>query len=71
MMPPADLVTQRAELLRRHPKGDKPCPKCGEWKPLAAFPPNRKTLDGLSSWCRVCHVAATREWRARRSARAD
>jgi hypothetical protein len=44
----------------------KTCRKCGETKQLEAFPPNRHTRDRLSSWCRECHVTATREWRQRR-----
>lgn len=30
------------------------CTRCGETKPLEAFPPARQKRDGLSSWCREC-----------------
>ncbi len=42
----------------------KECSRCGESKPPDAFPPNDSLSSGLSSWCRACHVAATRAWRA-------
>src|SRR6266542_5680796 len=40
------------------------CPHCDRFLESESFPPNRKTQSGRSSWCRECHVAATREWRA-------
>jgi len=42
----------------------KPCTKCHEVKPLAAFRANPKMKLGADSWCRVCaraHVAARRK----------
>lgn len=41
------------------------CARCEDYLPLEAFGPSQGTQDGLSSWCRPCHVTATREWRAR------
>lgn len=35
--------------------------------PSSAFAPDARLQDGLKSWCRACHVAATREWRAKNS----
>ena len=46
------------------PLTQKQCPHCKTFKPIEAFPRNRATSSGLSSWCRECHVAATRRWRA-------
>jgi hypothetical protein len=46
----------------------KACSRCSQIKPAEDFPPNRRTLDRLSSWCRACHVEATREWRSRKKA---
>ena len=40
------------------------CTHCNQWKPLAAFSPNRKLRTGLQSWCRMCQTEATRQWRA-------
>ncbi len=37
----------------------KTCRKCGEAKPIVDFPRHKRTRDGLSSWCRLCHYAAT------------
>ena len=39
---------------------NKTCTKCGEAKQPAEFPPNKRSRDGLSSWCRSCHNAARR-----------
>ncbi len=44
------------------------CRHCGEAKPIVDFPRNKATRDGLSSWCRVCHYAATRRTKQRRGA---
>ena len=38
----------------------KTCAKCGEAKEPALFPPNKRTRDGLSSWCRACTNEARR-----------
>jgi hypothetical protein len=42
----------------------KACTHCGGTKAPANFPPNKRTRDGLSSWCRSCHNEATQQWRA-------
>lgn len=47
----------------RRPRG-RTCTRCGRWKQAAAFRVNVKMRSGLSSWCRRCFVARTREWRA-------
>ena len=39
---------------------EKSCTKCGEAKKPAKFPRNKRTRDGLSSWCRSCHNEARR-----------
>jgi hypothetical protein len=38
----------------------KSCTRCGEAKEPALFPPNRRTRDGLGSWCRACVNEARR-----------
>ena len=45
--------------------GEKVCSRCRRWAELADFPPSPLQSSGLSSWCRPCHVAAVRDWRAR------
>lgn len=40
----------------------KPCPKCGESKPLAEYQKDRSTADGLSCYCRPCHKAKSRAY---------
>jgi hypothetical protein len=44
------------------------CTRCGGWLPLEDFTANRHMHLGVSSWCRPCHLEATREWRARNRA---
>jgi hypothetical protein len=39
------------------------CRKCGEAKRCDEFKPNPRKRNGLSSYCRDCHNAATRSWR--------
>jgi ribosomal protein S27AE len=41
----------------------KRCSRCGETGLSDRFPPNSRTRDGLSSWCRRCHAAAVQRWR--------
>jgi post-segregation antitoxin (ccd killing protein) len=41
----------------------KVCRHCGQRRKEAKFPRSRRSKDGLSSWCRACHVEATRRWR--------
>jgi hypothetical protein len=40
------------------------CRRCFIDKPLAEFPTNKRVSDGRSSWCRLCHNEAKREYRA-------
>ena len=42
------------------------CRKCEFTLPESNFRPNKNMRSGLSSWCRRCHVEATKEWRARK-----
>lgn len=39
---------------------EKPCPKCAETKPAAAFGKSSKAWHGLQSWCKECHRATYR-----------
>jgi hypothetical protein len=39
---------------------EKSCTKCGEAKKPAEFPRNKRTRDGLGSWCRACVNEARR-----------
>lgn len=41
----------------------KRCPRCQETKPLSAFSKHSAMRDGLRSLCRICHNAATQEYR--------
>ena len=38
----------------------KTCTRCGEAKKQAEFPRNKRTRDGLGSWCRACVNEARR-----------
>jgi hypothetical protein len=40
----------------------KTCSKCKEAK--ESFPKDKRSSDGLSSWCRSCHREATVKWRS-------
>lgn len=40
----------------------KQCRRCGETKPLTAFPRDRRSPDGHKHWCKVCNNAAAREY---------
>jgi hypothetical protein len=42
---------------------EKRCSKCGETKPLAEFPPDRRARDGRSSLCRACQNEVKRQYR--------
>jgi len=46
----------------------KHCRHCDQDKPADAFTRNQRMNDGLSSWCKACHKAATRKWRAEHGA---
>lgn len=61
-------MTQYPPPGRREKESAKTCTHCRRALPPVGFPPNRHTSDGLSSWCRECHVQATRRWRAARRA---
>jgi hypothetical protein len=40
------------------------CTRCGQLKSPADFRPHPRMRDGLTSWCKSCAVARTRQWRA-------
>jgi hypothetical protein len=42
---------------------EKKCVKCERVLAVADFPADKRTREGLSSYCRPCHNAATRQWR--------
>jgi hypothetical protein len=42
------------------------CRHCEFSKKRDDFPPNKRMKGGLSSWCKECHVEATRDWRERK-----
>jgi hypothetical protein len=44
------------------------CTRCTESKSADQFPANPACRDGLSSWCRTCHLARTKQWRAEHGA---
>jgi excisionase family DNA binding protein len=39
---------------------EKTCSHCGQQRKPAEFPPNKRTRDGLGSWCRACVNEARR-----------
>jgi hypothetical protein len=43
----------------------KRCPCCGETKPFDQFPKNRRTKDGLATYCKPCHNAKGQATRKR------
>jgi len=43
----------------------KRCTSCREWLPFEDFPAHKRMHNGLSSHCRQCHRAATKDWRER------
>lgn len=45
-------------------KGRKQCAQCKQWLHAREFRPMTHLRSGLDSWCRPCHRAANREWRA-------
>jgi hypothetical protein len=62
--------SKRQRWRRKPPAGAamKTCRHCRKRQPVTDFPRNAHTRDGLSSWCRSCHVEATRTWRTREHA---
>jgi hypothetical protein len=55
------------QAFARNSVEKKTCRHCGETKAASDFPRNQRVSDGLSSWCRLCHNAASAEWRAEHS----
>ncbi len=41
----------------------KTCSNCKEIKSVEIFHKDKKSSDGVSSWCNVCHCTATKKWR--------
>ena len=72
-----DLRQRRAERRKTPPAEtieaatQKTCRHCDTTRPVADFPTNKHTRDGRSPWCRSCHNAATRNWKARRKEQAS
>lgn len=58
-------MSRSRALYARPARGRRDCARCERTLPLRAFRRDARLQDGLGSWCRECHVAATREWRAR------
>jgi hypothetical protein len=58
-MTPHELPTERQ------------CTGCSEWKPLSEFPRNPRIHLGVSSRCRNCHRAATKDWQDRNRERVN
>lgn len=58
-------MTSWLDRERQRMEGEKRCSACSEWKPLDAFPANRRMHLGVSSHCRRCARAATKDWRDR------
>jgi hypothetical protein len=54
------------ERKRETLQGWKICRHCEFTLKVDEFPPNKRKKDGLSSWCRPCHVEATKDWRDRK-----
>lgn len=44
--------------------GTKPCPKCGEIKPLEAFGSNKYSASGFTSYCKPCMSEMARAYRS-------
>jgi hypothetical protein len=59
------------ERERQRREGEKFCSKCGDWLPLEEFPRNRRMHLGVSSQCRECHRAASKDWRDRNRERVN
>lgn len=46
------------------PTNEKKCGRCGETKPISAFHKRARSIDGLQAFCKDCHNANRRRWRA-------
>jgi len=53
-----------ATTSQRIARDRKFCTSCRQWLHVREFRANAKVQTGLDSWCRSCHRAATRAWRA-------
>lgn len=49
----------------RQPDGFKRCPKCGEVKTVENFHSNKRSHDGLASYCKPCSVQSVRDYHKR------
>jgi hypothetical protein len=49
---------------RDDPSPQRLCTRCHERLPRSAFRAVSRNRDGLSSWCKACSLARTRQWRA-------
>jgi len=57
--------------MKVEPVTEKRCTGCSAWLPLEEFPRNCRMHLGVSSRCRECHRAATRDWRDRNRERVN
>lgn len=67
-------VEARQARAEARARGNKTCARCSTEKPLDDFYKinnSRKSLDGRSSWCKVCQSSYVRECKARRMADPD
>lgn len=49
----------------------KRCRKCGKELPLNNFSPDKKSRDGLGSYCKACKCQQSKEWRQKNRERAN
>jgi 5-methylcytosine-specific restriction endonuclease McrA len=65
-----DRVKKTAARRALAEQGMKPCLDCNEVKPFGEFSPNKRTRDGLHSYCRTCEAARVRASRKKYPERA-
>lgn len=63
----APVLTPRNDLTAEDPFAT--CACCGQVKPLEAFSPDTRKLNGRHSWCIDCRAEAMRDYRQRHKCR--
>lgn len=63
----APVLTPRNDLLTDDPEAT--CACCGRVKPLEAFSPDARKVNGRQSWCRECIADTMRATRQRHKCR--
>lgn len=62
-------IAKKSSYYVAHPKvrldGLKRCPQCGDTKPLSDFHNNKRSHDGLASYCKPCSVNSVRAYHQR------